>query len=485
VAALVMAVCLAVAWPPAVDVTKAEQLASATGAVVAPARPNQLPESGDVENSPLAGQSSRPLADVRPILQGDVRQPSADAAFDPASVLEDFARGMERRLALSDAEEVLSEAEAVADVPVENDRVEAADAPRIAPPKAIDVAARLADPLPRLAVQEMPLVEYYRTLAEISAMPVSLDLDALALAGVSTRQPVSVNLEAATVAEALAAPVEQYGLAAAIAGHGVTITAAPGADSPAIARFPLDDLLAGGAPEDARQLVLRLVAPATWSEAGGPGTIRVEGDELVVEHTAAPRRETERFLEMLRLARRSPPGSAAVTPLARRWQLAGDRLSAPLTANYVEPTRLSRISAHVEAKTGLTICIDWTSLAEQGIGAEAAATFHATDTPVWEALASLLAPLGLSVRIVDERTLEIVAACVEFYPFRPIAEDASVLALLKRIETEISPESWQAAGGRGTLYFDAPSGFLLVRQSSVVHVALERLLETLPPAAAP
>ena len=71
-----------------------------------------------------------------------------------------------------------------------------------APPAHVDVAARMADPLPGIELSDMPLARAVDLLAAASTLPVTLDADAMRQLGVSPRDPISLRLDSTTVGQA-------------------------------------------------------------------------------------------------------------------------------------------------------------------------------------------------------------------------------------------------------------------------------------------
>ena len=67
-------------------------------------------------------------------------------------------------------------------------------------PVKVDVPARLADVIPEIRLEGMPLVEAVGLLATMSGLPITFDPDAMQQLGLSTRDPVTVQLTGATVA---------------------------------------------------------------------------------------------------------------------------------------------------------------------------------------------------------------------------------------------------------------------------------------------
>ena len=63
-----------------------------------------------------------------------------------------------------------------------------------APPASVDVAVRLAGPVARLELTDMPLLKAVELLAAMGDLPVTLDVDAMIQLGVTPRDPVRCSL---------------------------------------------------------------------------------------------------------------------------------------------------------------------------------------------------------------------------------------------------------------------------------------------------
>jgi hypothetical protein len=104
--------------------------------------------------------------------------------------------------------------------------------------------------------------------------------------------------------------------------------------------------------------------------------------------------------------------------------------------------------------------------------------------PLEKALATLLQPMELTFRIVDESTIQIVTPVVlderrelEIYPVRQtFGAEASEAEVLRKSH-ELVPREWfRDAGGRGVMRFDAASGSLLVSLSQPQQKRFEESL---------
>jgi len=358
-------------------------------------------------------------------------------------------------------------------------------------PAKVDVQARLADPILEMGFADVPLVDALKLLSEMSTLPITFDLDAMAALGVTIRDPVAVQVSDATTAKVLEAVLSSRGLTYVVEDDQILVTS-PQTKRTALRAVPytVSDL-AGPEPTavaDLAGLVQTLVAPESWRPAGGQGTVEPAEGVLRVVQTDSVHYQILAFCERLRAARGLPlrsrhdPRKFALTT---RLDRARAKLSEPVAANFHEPTPLVRIVADLEQLTDTKILIDWLALHAQGMSPGVEGSLNCVNTPLSEALDDLLRPMGLAYRVVDADTLEVttrrtVAARLEL-EFHPVGdlltEGVTAASLMERIKDQVAGATWTEAGGPGVLHFDEPSRCLIVLQAQPAQFELEELLE--------
>ncbi|HEX7447730.1 MAG TPA: DUF1559 domain-containing protein, partial [Pirellulales bacterium] len=352
-----------------------------------------------------------------------------------------------------------------------------------------EVADRLAFRIPEIDYQRTTLSGLIEVLSQISAVPITLDIEALSAAGVKPDAKVAVTLTDATVGEILSAAIEPYDLRYVIVGEHVVVTdRRRGEEERTTVRYEVADLArqdAGGLAELV-SLVTRFIIPTSWQEAGGTGVIAQKDRALVVEQTEPVHRQLADFLDRLRLARGLPVDRAAqpAATLASRFARAQEKLAAPVTATFREPTALNQIVSQLEYAAEVKIVFDGLALAATEVSPATPARLVADNQPLASALEQLLAPLRLSYRVLDGATIEITTARearehleIEFYPVKSLlAASGSADELIERIRGEVDSESWDELGGGAALAVDGPSSYLIVLQSQPVQRALEAWL---------
>ena len=325
-------------------------------------------------------------------------------------------------------------------------------------------------------------------------MPITLDPEALAEAGVSSGAKVSLELSDTTVGAALAALVEKQRLAYVVVDGQILVTN-PERREQKLETFLLNvaDLTAGQRSAEAlAALVERFVEPTSWQSAGGYGKLEVSSGKLSVEQTRAIADQASEFLDQLRLAEGKPPAGKPANgarSLATRYAAAQSLLAAPVTANFRHAAPLSEIVEHLGKAAKGEILFDGLALSAAGASPATEAELTVAGKPLAEALKSLLAPLRLTYRIADAKQIVITTPEalgerleVEFYP--AVAFPAVALVgkkqtpdeLIERIKSELDPRSWDDAGGAGLVEYE-PAGYLIVLQTQPRQIELEQLLD--------
>jgi hypothetical protein len=355
-------------------------------------------------------------------------------------------------------------------------------------PAVVDVAARLSDPVEGIELADMPLAKALDLLAALAALPITLDADMAAWRNIHPQDPVSVKLGPTTIGKILQSIADQKGLNVSIANHQVLITAPDDyREKLRTVPYTVADLTGNdkSALAELAGMVRKLVAPESWQEGNGRGTITLGDAALVVTQSGAVHGQVLVFCEKLRLARGKPlrsRGNPARFVLTTRRGQARKMLDQHVTANFHQPTPLGTVLAFLAEASGSDILIDRAALAlaETSEGVEAA--LSAKDLPLGTALDELLPPLGLTYRVLDPRTLQVTSEEaaeerleLEFYPIEA-GQAGAEPAFMAQIKAQAAPASWAEAGGAGEIVFDAASGCLLVLQSQPVQQAIERLL---------
>jgi hypothetical protein len=355
---------------------------------------------------------------------------------------------------------------------------------------AIDVDARLAEKIPLLDLPPTPLGDVVDLLSAMGNVHIAFDPDALLEAGVSVRDPVTIQLNATTVGKALEAILSDRKLTYVAENGQVLVTSPPEYnETQRPLRYTVSDLTGHDAKATAglADLIEKMVAPDSWQANGGSGTIKPDNGVLAVVQTGAVHYQIVNFCEKLRTARHMPtrsrmdPSTFALTTRTARARAA---LEHEVSVNFGQPTPLAEILLHLKKQADADIFIDWPTMQAAGLADDLKGTLKVTKQPLATALGALLEPLGLGYRAVDAQTIQVSTRKaiagrleLEFYPVRSLlGKGQTASALVERIKSRVGGPSWSDAGGPGLIHFDPDSQSLIVLQSQPVHVAIEALL---------
>ncbi len=254
------------------------------------------------------------------------------------------------------------------------------------------------------------------------------------------------------------------------------------------------DLVAGSDASSIGQLIERFVAPSTWQSGGGAGTIQVNGTTLHIEQSDAVRRQVVIFCERLRLARRLALRSK-YPPALLSADSPYEKLSAKLTEHttftFLPWTRLADVVHQWQEMSGLTILVDWGTLADMELNPASPVACAVIDRSWADSLDGILEPLGLGWWAVDGETIQITSRSaleknqrVEFYALPPKlkAQSASGDAIIGSLQKQIGEHvNKDGKSGQLRIELDEPSGRLLVLGSPAVHRYLSRQLSGAKP----
>jgi hypothetical protein len=357
-------------------------------------------------------------------------------------------------------------------------------------PREIDLAARMADPLQKLRVQEMALLDFTRFMSDLSTVPITLDADTLRFRRLSPRTAVSVEVEQSTVRDVLNAALSpfQLGLETGEGQARITDLSLLGAASKQRVHDVAD--LTGGDAQVASALgqwIRELVMPGTWVEDGGAGRLAPSPNALSIDHRDLAHHQVLFFCDKLRTARKlSPrgkfsPASLAVAAVPNR---ARSQLAAPIRLNFNRSTRFTQILERLGAVAGVTILVDWTALQAAGWTPETMAKLSVDGKSLSESLALLLVPRELTFRTVDETTLEVTTSAAlvghiewELYPIRDLAASgAEALALIDQLRDVVAAEPIAAPNLETAMRWDDPSGAVFVALPEPHHKVIARCL---------
>jgi hypothetical protein len=355
------------------------------------------------------------------------------------------------------------------------------------PPRVVNVATRMAMPIRGLEVRGQRLADFVALVSDASAIPITLDADALLDFGQSPATPVTVKLTDATVADVLDGALEPFHLGYQVR-DGQLIVGHPPQESSRQVRYAVSDLAEDNAAlGELAALVRRMIAPESWQQAGGKGSVVAGNGTLVINQSEPALAQILVFCEKLRVARGLPIKSRldpARFVLNTREDKAHEMLNRPVTANFATPQPLSGVMKWLHDSTGATILVNHAALAEQAMCDDSECTGAAVKKPLAALLDELTGSAELAWRAIDEKTIEITTRQdaskkmdVEFYAAGSIAGDsAAAEKLIAELKSKIEPQLWGDASDKAAIHFDPPSRVLIVRAPQRTQGQIEAFL---------
>ncbi len=244
--------------------------------------------------------------------------------FDPFAP-ESKESAKDRKKAIADAANRQAEEEAAACAKLEAETPGDAKVPcRGIPPDASPRERLIYRALSRrveIEFTEIPLKEAVQYIESKYCIDIEFDEKALTESAVATDQPVNIRLEGVSLRAALRHMLRPQQLTYTIRDSVLLITSQSDAENVLVVRtHPVGDLVtdANGRTDFVPliELMGHIVAPTTWDEVGGPGSVQsLEPGMLVISQTDEVQAELEGLFTTLRQVRdlqKKSPGGAPV-----------------------------------------------------------------------------------------------------------------------------------------------------------------------------
>ena len=339
------------------------------------------------------------------------------------------------------------------------------------PGDGVEVPAQLSLAIPGVAFENVSVADFADFVADFTTLPVTLDLDAMLVAGLSAETKLGFQLRGVTVEQMLKEALEPKGLALRVEAGQIVISAGNATDTEIQQRtYDVSDLAASD-DETARLAnnIIALIAPHSWVEAGGQGTSQPGDQTLEVDQTAAVHFQIARCLDRLRTARGLLPRSdlpAELIDAAPLFLQAAGELNSPVSVNFSDPVKTELILDYLRAETDVTLLVDWREVSKLGWLPSTKSTLSVIDEPLHTLLDQWLSASKLGYRVVDARTIQIsshesIAARPEFELY-PLKNTDNVESLISAAKTHLGDGLFTSAGGIGAILFDPESHCLLV-----------------------
>ncbi len=343
-----------------------------------------------------------------------------------------------------------------------------------------------------------PLNDVAHHIGDEYRITVQLDRKALHDAGVQTTTPITCSLRGVPLKTALEVALRPLGLTYIVDDEVLLITTAEAAEVRVHARtYPVRDLIselegASGANVDAGSLMETMkscVAPTSWDDAGGNGSMQVHKGVLVVNQTWHVHQLIAEFLANLREARRNKDAHAVIGNSPAQQKLL-KALRRPVQLRFKE-IPLNNALDGLAMRHGFSIPLDLKALRDEGIDPATPVSLDSPDISLGSALSLLLHDAQLdwvpwdgvllittpevAESMLQTRVYPAADLAVRQDEFGEISQDFESLTEL--LKTTCATMSWDDAGGAGSL--DMHCGALIVSQTFKVHQLLEQTMAAL------
>ncbi|MBI3860634.1 MAG: serpin family protein [Planctomycetia bacterium] len=360
-------------------------------------------------------------------------------------------------------------------------------------------------------VNDVPLDEAVRDLAQRAAVPIEFDREAISDDGISLGKLVTLKVPRITPRSALRLLLDPDQLTFVVANEVLLITpTSRAADLLEVRVYDVTDLVLvadSKAPGRAdfislMNMISCSVQPDSWEDLSGPGSMsrlslgtrRV----LSIRQTQRAHAEVDRLLTDLRYGRkvRGSPGPHPIvvtsdrTAAALREEAIRKALDRNVTVE-AEHQPLDEVLTKIAAQAGVPFVIDRTRLIEDGVDIRKRVSMHYAQISGRSALALLLKPVQLAW-IVQHEVLQITtmahaadAITHQIYDISDIAGkfraqngkvNFDVTSLSNAVTTLVQPDGWEEGNHYPGVFRFHDGVFLVYRQTQSTHEEIAAFL---------
>ncbi|MCY2991488.1 MAG: hypothetical protein NTY19_26975 [Planctomycetota bacterium] len=339
---------------------------------------------------------------------------------------------------------------------------------------------------PDLKLRGFPLDTLVESLRLTHKINVVLDQRHLEAEGIDPSMPLSIRLTHGTLGGALQQLLQPLKLAYFVRDGVLVITTQTEAERQLrTVVYDVSDFLRARGLDPAKasagdyermiEILTSIIDPTAWDAVGGFGAVRPFAGTLVISQTDA---RHEQIAELLRRVRRVCLDKQVDDPAEAAWaKTLGSKLSLEL-----HDTPLSDAVVKLSAAADVDVVLARDEIDEAGLPPDPPARLSVKDVTLEAALRTLLEPLGLGwvprhgVIVITTEELARTHWRTGIYDVRDLlpegetraaGEDYEYSEVLSLLTDCVSPETWQEAGGAGSLVpFE---GFLIVLQGEPEH----------------
>jgi hypothetical protein len=348
-----------------------------------------------------------------------------------------------------------------------------------------------------VAWDNLSLVKVCESISREHAINLVIDEAGLLESGVTAKTPVTLHLKDVPFRTILRCLLDPLDLAYTVEDEVLQITSRTRAGGFGSRVYDLSPLLA---PDDDAavqlpryaELVRESVAPESWDEVGGRGSIvsHVSTRGLVIRQTTEAHLAIGNLLaNLMRMKSGEAPFNPPLSPETDAEREQRERILGQNVTIAESTLPLRTLATGLHASVDGRVWIDPRGIAAVGVNPDSSVTVAADDSPLSDALVQALQPLGLALRY-DGGVLMISSpqrcggpATTRVYGLPESLTagnaDANAIAakLIDSLRTSIGPSYWENGGGSGTIQFEPRTQALVVYQTEQQHAEIERYLK--------
>jgi hypothetical protein len=363
---------------------------------------------------------------------------------------------------------------------------------------------------------DTPLDEVAQYLQNVAGVDVVLDRRSMDDFGIPGNTPVTIQLKGIRLRSLLDLLLQDVDMTWDVRDNAIWFTTLDEAEmNTYVCIYPVTDLVRAGSSHDEVglaydamiDLITTTIAPQSWDEVGGGGSVASLPGTLVISQTRDGHTQVSAFLEAWRrlIAQSEDDAATRWQPIrlfeetnGRVWQA----LDKPVELDFIDAS-LAAVAEYISSRCDVPVLMDIRALEDYGIGSNVPITVRTAKLPLRIALRRFLRDLDLTTVVRSEvlmiTTLEEseIQLSTVLYPVADLvatspestSRAAEFDSLVRAIHSCIAPETWAQVGGPGSLEVIVDPPALVVAQTDEVHASLCGMLEQLrakrpaPPAA--
>lgn len=326
----------------------------------------------------------------------------------------------------------------------------------------IDVPQRLQQPIAQVAFPDVSLIDAIRTLTNISLIPICYEVELIEVEGIDLSAKVTLQLADTTVGATLDALLKPSGLAAVAQDGFILITTADRDEWTSrevdLSVLQLDD---PAMAERFAEFLQSAFAKASWSSAGGQGTIQVDGVKLTIHQTGPVHALIEQLVGKLAAAKtlvQDPADEAALTALQSRRTKSQTARQAGVSLKLLAEKNLETVLSQIAADLGTDVVVNWQALLPEGWTPQTEIPWESDGEPLEQKLRDLTDSMNLTTRVINGHTMQITTHAdaerqleLEVYPCAELLQKYSTEQLTKIFESVLGSQVDPRAGMSVTL----------------------------------